>query len=120
MKHSTITERIIGSGMKVHRWFGPGFPEIIYQRSLLIELKKAGLACSSEVEKKIYYQQELVGIRRLDIIVEDVVLIELKAISELDNGCYNKVLNYLKIFELEVGLLMNFGQNRLVYKRFVN
>ena len=120
MKHSAITGKIIGCAMKVHSWFGPGFKEIIYHRSLLIELKKAGLQCSSEVEKIVYYGNEIVGKRRLDIVVADSVLLELKAISELDNRAVNNILNYLKIFELEVGLLFNFGEQRLVFQRFVN
>lgn len=85
-KYSDITEKIIGSAMKVHSWFGPGFPEIIYQRSLLIELGKAGLKCRSEVEKDVFYEATFAGKRRLDIIIEEAILVELKAIAELDNG----------------------------------
>ena len=106
--------------MRVHSAIGPGFPEIIYQRSLIIELKSIGLHCVSEIEKDIFYTGIKVGSRRLDLFVEDKVLVELKAISEIDNGCYNQIINYLKVFQLEVGLLLNFGKPSLEFKRFVN
>ncbi len=105
--------------MKVHTYFGPGFPEIIYQRALIIELEKAGLKCKAEVERNVYYEEIFVGKRRLDIIVEDVVLVEMKAISELDAASYNKIVNYLKVFKIDVGLLLNFGMDGLQYKRFI-
>jgi GxxExxY protein len=118
-KYSDITEKIIGCAMKAHSWFGPGFPEIIYQRSLLIELERAGLKCKAEVEKDIFYGEVFVGKRRLDIIVEENILLELKAIAELDNSCYNRIINYLRVFKIEVGLLLNFGTPGLQFKRFV-
>lgn len=120
MKYSEITQKIIGCAMKVHTWFGPGFPEIIYNRALRIELAKAGLTFAYEVEREIYYYNDLIGKRRLDIIVENKILLELKAVSELDNSCYCKIINYLKIFDQEVGLLLNFGSKSLQFKRFVN
>ena len=119
-KYADITEKIIGCAMKVHSWFGPGFPEIIYQRSLMVELRKAGLKCESEVERQVFYADTLVGKRKLDIIVEEKVLIEMKALSELDAASLNKTLNYLKVFKMEVGLLLNFGTPSLQFKRFVN
>ncbi len=118
-KYSEITEKIIGCAMKVHRWFGPGFPEMIYQRSLLIELEILRLDSKAEVEKDVFYNEMLVGKRRLDIIVEQNILVELKAISELDNSCYNQIINYLRVFKMEVGLLLNFGTPSLQFKRFV-
>jgi GxxExxY protein len=118
-KYSDVTEKIIGCAMKVHSWFGPGFPEIIYQRSLLIELEKAGLKCKAEVDKDVYYEEVFVGKRKLDVIVEESVLVELKALSELDNSCYNQILNYLRVFKMEVALLLNFGAPSLQFKRFV-
>jgi GxxExxY protein len=118
-KFSATTEKIIGCAMKVHSWFGPGFPEIIYQRSLLIELQKAGLKCKAEVEEDVYYQDVFVGKRRLDIIVEERILLELKATAELDNSCYNKMMNYLRVFKVEVGLLLNFGTPSLQFRRFI-
>lgn len=105
--------------MKVHRYFGPGFPEIVYQRALIIELNKIGLNVKQEVEKDIIYEGKLIYKRRLDLIVEDMVMLELKAIREVDNGDYNQVLNYLRVFGMEVGLLFNFGSTSLKFKRFV-
>ena len=106
--------------MKVHSAIGPGFPEKIYQRCLILELKSMGIKCESEIEKDIFYTGIKVGSRRLDLFIENKVLIELKAISEIDSGCFNQIINYLKVFQLEVGLLLNFGKPSLEFKRFVN
>ncbi|MGD5408089.1 GxxExxY protein, partial [Xanthomonas citri pv. citri] len=102
LKFPDITGKIIGCAMKVHQFFGQGFPENIYQRALIIELEKVGLKCRSEVEKDVYYEEHFIGKRRLDLIIEDVVLVELKAIAELDKASYNKIVNYLKVFKIEV------------------
>jgi GxxExxY protein len=120
LQYGDITEKVIGCAMKVHRHFGLGFPEVIYKRSLLIELDNNRLNYRSEVEKDIYYEGCFIGKRRLDLIVEDKVLVELKAISELDKNSYNQIINYLNIFDLEVGLLLNFGTESLQFRRFVN
>ena len=79
-KYSDITEKIIGAAMKVHSFFGLGFPEIVYKRALIIELETLGLRCESEIEKWIIYQNILISKRRLDLSVEGKVLVELKAI----------------------------------------
>jgi len=120
LQYGDLTEKIIGCAMKVHRYFGLGFPEIIYQRALIIELEQLGLKCRAEVEKDIYYEEYFIGKRRLDLIVADKILVELKAISELDKSSYNKIINYLKVFKIEIGLLLNFGAESLQYKRFIN
>lgn len=120
LKHHELTEKIIGFAMKVHRYFEPGFPEIVYQRALMIELAKAGLSFKQEVEKEIIYEGKLIYKRRLDLIVEDTVLTELKAVKEIDNGDYNQIINYLRVFQVEVGLLFNFGTPSLQFKRFIN
>ena len=78
--------------MKVHRYFGPGFPEVIYKRALLIELRKISLDCRSELSTEIMYEDQLVGLRRLDVLVEENILLKLKAVVELDKGCYAKSL----------------------------
>ena len=104
--------------MKVHNYFGSGFPEIVYQRSLMIELRSSGIEARAEVEEVVKYHNEIVGKRRIDIIVEEKVLVELKAISELDNESYNQILNCLTVFQFDVGLLLNFGKNSLQYRRF--
>ena len=105
--------------MKVHSYLGMGFPEKVYHRSLIIEMRDSGLSFEVEVERPVYFKDQIVGKRRLDLIVGDKVLIELKAVSELDKNCYNQVLNYLKIFGLEVGLLINFGRESLEFKRLI-
>jgi len=113
-----ITEKIIGCSMKVHRFFGLGFKEEIYERSLMIELKNAGLNCASQMSRDIFYYDRWVGSSRLDLLIEDVVLLELKAVSKIEEEHCNRILNYLKIFKVEVGLLINFGAQSLQIKRF--
>ena len=88
--------------MKVHRYFGPGFPEIVYKRALMIELEKIGLDYKQEVEKDIIYECRLISKRRLDLIVQNIILAELKARKEIDNGDYNQMINYLRVFGMEV------------------
>lgn len=106
--------------MKVHSFLGNGFPEVIYQRSLAIELKKSGLNFSREIEQSVYYDDVLVGTRIVDFKVEEKVLIELKAVSELNDQHYAQIINYLKAFKLEIGLLINFGSKSLQFKRFIS
>jgi GxxExxY protein len=120
LKYNDITGKIIGIAMNVHRYFGLGFQEVIYHRALIIELRNAGISYSSETERTIMYYDFPVGRRRADLIVEGKVLVELKALSELDNNCLNQALNYLKVFNLEVGLLLNFGASSLGYRRLIN
>jgi GxxExxY protein len=120
LKYHELTEKIIGCAMKVHRYFGPGFPEIVYQRALIIELRKIGITCKEEVERDIIYEGKIIHKRRLDLLVEDVVLLELKALKEVDNSEMNQILNYLRIFNIEVGLLLNFGAPSLFFKRYIH
>jgi len=120
LKYHELTEKIIGCAMKVHRYFGLGFPEIVYKRALMIELGKIGLIFKQEVEKDIIYEGKLIYKRRLDLIVENIVLLELKALKEVDNGDFNQIINYLRVFGMEVGLLLNFGLLSLQFKRFIN
>jgi GxxExxY protein len=117
LKYHELTRKIIGGAMKVHRYFGLGFPEVVYKRALMIELMKIGLKCKEEVEKNIYYEETLIHKRRLDLIAEDLVLLELKAVKEVDNRDHNQILNYLRVFKMEVGLLFNFGTMSLQFKR---
>ncbi len=99
--------------MKVHRSLGSGFPEIIYQRALEVELKNRNVVFKAEQELSVYYKGVLVGKRRLDLLVENKILIELKAVSEWEKKYFNQVLNYLEAFNVEVGLLLNFGLESL-------
>ena len=120
LKYADVTEKIIGCAMKVHRFLGPGFPELIYQRALILEFRKMELNFQAEVERSIIYENQIIGKRRLDLIVNDLILLELKAVSELNDACQAQVINYLKVFKLEVGLLLNFGSKSLQFKRFIN
>jgi GxxExxY protein len=120
LKYHELTEKIIGCAMKVHRHFGPGFPEIVYKRALIIELRKIGIACKEEVERDIIYEGKVIHKRRLDLLVEEVVLLELKALKEVDQSEMNQILNYLRIFKVEIGLLLNFGSSSLFFKRYIH
>lgn len=117
-KYSDITSLVIGCAMKVHSKLGRGFPEVIYQRALAIEFDKIQLAYKREQEWNVYYENTLVGKRRADFVIMDKVLIELKAIADFDSANYNQMLNYLEAFNLEIGLLINFGKKSLEFKRF--
>jgi GxxExxY protein len=120
LKYRETTGQIIGSAMKVHSYFGPGFPEIVYKRALTIELQKIPLTFVSEIQRNICYEAQIVVKRRLDLLVEKNILVELKAITAIDNSCYAQIINYLRVFDIEVGLLLNFGTISLQFKRFIN
>ena len=121
LKYKDITEKIIGASFEVHKFLGNGFQQVIYQRALALELGQGGLSYSREIEQEIFYKQlqEPIGTRRADFVVEGKVLVELKAIIELEDVHLAQVLNYLKAYKLEVGLLINFGSKSLTFKRLV-
>ena len=119
-KYSDLTHQIIGCAMKVHNTLGNGFQEVIYQRALAIELKKAGIAFRREQEMTIYYDGYEIGTRRVDFLVDEKVMVELKAVSQLEDAHWAQTINYLEAYGLEVGLLINFGAKKLEFKRFVN
>jgi GxxExxY protein len=119
-KYNELTGKIIKCAMNVHNGLGNGFQEIIYQKALAIELKDAGIPFKREVEMDIYYRNQYIGKRRADFLVEDNIIIELKAVSELNDLHMNQTINYLEAYKLEVGLLINFGENRLKFKRYLN
>ncbi|GAA4012122.1 GxxExxY protein [Hymenobacter fastidiosus] len=118
-RFNELTHRIIGCAMMVHRTLGNGFQEVIYQRSLAVELERAGLIFAREIEMPIFYQDVQVGARRVDFLVEQTVLVELKALTELNLSHYAQIINYLEAYHLEVGLLINFGEASLKHKRFL-
>ena len=105
--------------MRVHSALGSGFPENIYHRSLGLELARTGLAFEQEIHLPVFYLDTQVGARRVDYLVEKCVLVELKALTELTPLNYSQIINYLKAYRLEVGLLINFGEQSLRFKRFV-
>lgn len=106
--------------MKVHSSVGLGFPEVVYQRCLAVEFRHCKLSFEREPELPLYYRGEKVGSRRANFLVAGLVLIELKAKSEITLLHHAQVLNYLNAYQLEVALLLNFGQARLNYKRLVD
>ncbi|KZL51033.1 MULTISPECIES: GxxExxY protein [Cyanophyceae] len=121
LKYQDITQKIIGASFEVHKFLGNGFQEVIYQRALAYELHQAGLTFAREIEQQIYYKNlpEPIGTRRADFVVEGKVLVELKAVIQLEDVHLAQALNYLKVYKLEVGLLINFGSKSLTFKRLV-
>ncbi len=119
-KYSDITRKIIGAAMKVHSTLGNGFQEVIYQRALAIEMEKQGLSFQRELEMQIYYDEQDIGTRRVDFFVEDKVMVELKALTKLEDVHLAQAINYLEAYRMEVGLLLNFGAKSLQYRRLVN
>jgi GxxExxY protein len=112
-----LTYAIIGCAMKVHATLGNGFQEVIYQRALAIEMHKVNLNFARELEMPIFYDGQEIGNRRVDFLVEQQVMVELKAIVALEEVHLAQGLNYLVAYKLEKGLLINFGGRSLEVKR---
>ena len=119
-KYSDLTSKVIGCAMKVHSALGNGFQEVIYQRALEIEFNIAEIPFSREFEMPIYYHNKQIGTRRVDFLVADVLSVELKAITKLEDVHFAQAINYLEVYNLEVGLLINFGERSLNFKRLQN
>ena len=119
-KYSELTKKIIGCDMKVHSALGNGFQEVIYQRTLEIEMADEEINFIREFEMQVYYKQIQIGTRRVDFLVEGVVSVELKAVIQLDDVHLAQAINYLEAYDLEVGLLINFGARSLEFKRITN
>ena len=119
-KYSELTGRIIRCAMNVHSTLGNGFQEVIYQRALAIELRDAEINFRREFEMPIYYKQNHIGTRRVDFLIEEVISLEIKATSKLEDVHFNQAINYLECWNLEIGLLINFGENSLNFKRLNN
>jgi len=115
-----LTYRTNGCAMKVHNILGTGFQEVIYQRCLAIELERAALSFEREKEHKIYYDGIFVGTRRADFVVDDRIIVELKAVIELQPVHYVQVKNYVVAYDKPIGLLINFGARSLEYKKIFN
>ena len=114
---SELTGKIIGCAMEVHKILGNGFQEVIYQRALAIEMKKQRLEFSREHEMEIFYKGENIGSRRVDFFVEGKIMVELKAIILLEDVHLAQAINYLEAYNMEIGLLINFGSRSLQFKR---
>jgi GxxExxY protein len=119
-KYKEITGKVIGAAMQVHKILGNGFQEVIYQRALEMEMPYFGLNFRREFEMPILYRKEQIGTRRVDFLVEDIVSVELKAVINLEDVHLAQAINYLEAYNLEVGLLINFGNRSLVFKRLIN
>ncbi|MCD6064143.1 MAG: GxxExxY protein [Flavipsychrobacter sp.] len=118
-KYSDITEKIIGCGFTVHNILGGGFQEVIYQRALALEFEDLGFSFTREQEMPLYYKDRHIGDRRVDFLVDEKVLVEIKPTSKLEDVHLAPAINDLEAFKLEVGLLLNFGGARLEFRRLM-
>lgn len=120
MKYGEITEKIIGAAFKVHATLGNGFQEVIYQRALEIEFNKNNLGYSREFEMPIHCDTICIGTRRVDFLVQGIISVELKAIIKLEDVHLAQAMKYLEAYNLEIGLLINFGAKSMEFKRLTN
>ena len=120
MKYQEITQKIIGAAMEVHKTLGNGFREVIYQRALEIEMHTMGLNYQREYEMDIFYKKERIGGRRVDFFVENCIMVELKALIQMEDVHLAQAMNYLEAYNVEIGLLINFGAKSLQFKRVHN
>ncbi len=118
--YSELTSKIIGCALEVHKTLGNGFQEVIYQRALEIEMNLAGIDAKREFEMPIYYRDYKIGTRRVDFLVAGTVSVELKAVTKLEDVHFAQAINYLEAYNMEIGLLINFGEPSLVVKRLTN
>lgn len=119
-RYSELTSKIIGCAMSIHKTLGNGFQEVIYQRALEIEFVENAIAYSREYEMPIYYKHHQIGTRRVDFLIANTISVELKAVVKLEDVHLAQAINYLEAYNLEVGLLINFGAKSLEFKRLVN
>jgi len=119
MIHSELTEKIIGCAFEVHREMGPGFAELVYEKCMLIELGLAGLEARSQVPVDVNYRGQSVGDYIVDLLVDEKVIVELKAVLSLNEVHEVQLVNYLVATGKQVGLLLNFGGPSVQVKRKV-
>lgn len=119
-KYSDLTGKIIGCAMEVHKGLGNGFQEVLYQRALAHEFEMQQIGFAREFEMQVHYKQKHIGTRRVDFLVENIISVELKAVTNLEPVHLNQALNYLEAYNLEVGLLINFGKPSLEFHRLHN
>lgn len=120
MEHEELTHKTIGCAMQVHRALGNGFQEVIYQRALAIEFDHQNINFEREKVMPVFYRDLEIGTRRVDFFVEENIMVEIKARSELDGSHLNQAMNYLEAYKMKIGLLINFGANSLQFKRVHN
>jgi GxxExxY protein len=116
-KYSELTGKIIGCAMEVHKYMGNGFQEVVYQRALSIELNMQGIAHVREQEMPLQYKGFDIGTRRVDFFIEDKIMLEIKAVKELEDVHLAQAINYLEAYGMEIDLLINFGNTSLQFKR---
>jgi len=119
-KYSEETGKIIGCAMEVHNKLGSGFQEVIYQRAMEHEMELQKVSFTRECEMPIFYKEKPIGSRRVDFLVSDKICVELKALTKLEPNHLAQAINYLEAFNLEVGLLINFGNLKLEFHRLQN
>ena len=119
-KYSDETGKIIGLAMEVHKFLGNGFQEVIYQRALEIEFSINNIPFKREFEMPIIYKSEQIGTRRVDFLLYDKISVELKALIKLEPVHFAQAINYLEAYNLEIGLLLNFGAVSMEIKRLLN
>jgi GxxExxY protein len=120
MKEQDLTFKVIGAAMEVHKLLGNGFQEVIYQRCLAIEMYLQNIRFVREQEMKIEYKSYDVGTRRVDFFVDNKIMVEIKAVINLEDAHLAQAINYLEAYNLEIGLLINFGSRSLQFKRVHN
>ena len=120
MKYEEVTSRIIACEMEVHKKLDPGYPEYIYHRALITEFRLQNVAFEDEYDIKIYYKRQQVGVRRVDFLIEKIIPVEIKAVSELSDTNIAQAKNYLESGGIEIGLLINFGASSLQFKGMAN
>jgi GxxExxY protein len=118
--HSELTSKIIKCAMNVHSTFGNGFQEVVYQRCLAIEFQDSKISFVREKEMELFYKSKNVGTRRVDFLVENKIMVELKAVTKLEDVHLAQTINYLEAYGLDIGLLINFGSRSLEFKRVMN
>ncbi|MFA7662667.1 MAG: GxxExxY protein [Patescibacteria group bacterium] len=118
-KYSETTSKIIGSAIEVHKILGNGFQEVVYQRALAIEMKKRELLFERELEMELLYKGFDIGTRRVDFFIENKIMLEIKAVIKLEDVHLAQAINYLEAYDLEIGLLINFGSKSLEIKRLM-
>ncbi len=116
-KYSELTGKIIGCAMELHKYLGNGFQEVVYQRALSIELNMQGITHVREQEMPLQYKGFDIGTRRVDFFIEDKIMLEIKAVKELEDVHLAQAINYLEAYGMEIGLLINFGNTSLQFKR---
>lgn len=119
-KYKELTGRIIGCAMEVHKILGNGFQESVYQRAMAIEMQLQGLSFNREFVMPVYYKGRHISTRRVDFLVDKNISTELKAVHLMDDSHLAQAINYLEAWNLEIGLLINFGSKSLQFKRLIN